>query len=667
MAARRSLRTQLQLEALESRELLSVTPTFGMEQKWHNNFSYGTEIPLVGDFNGDGKDDVATFTRGTTGDVYVALSNAGGFVGTGWRWHKNFCFGSEVPLVGDFNGDGKDDIATFNRGTKGDVFVALSTGSGFVGTGWKWHNNFCFGSEVPLVGDFNGDGKDDIATFNRGSRGDVFVALSTGGSFSGTGWKWHDSFCYGSEIPLAGDFNGDGKDDLATFTRGSTGDVYVALSKGSWFEGTASKWHDSFAYNTNLPRVGDFDGDGRSDLARFTRGSTGDVYVARGMNQLGTNYVVLFSGGVDADANYPRYYNNIKEMYQTLISHLNVRPENVYIIYADGTSSGVDRSDGINSDMSYAAGATVLSATKANLLNTLETLEAEIDGDDHFFFYSFDHGSGSQNMAGTTGEEELCGWGENIRDDELAPALEAIDGKHSTFVFTQCFAGGMIDDMGTLAAGSYAAAATNHYEYSWGDGFADAYVEALKDGWRYTHSVFNQAKANDPYAIQTAYADNGGTWTNNKEHPWDTGDNFPIFLPWYSELANPYLPIWEWVAIDDIVGVYIGNGAPGNGAPSDGAVSGEGVGGDAASLTDVPSAVARPEFLTQGSGDAVPAAKLIARAFQGGAARQELIDALARRLAQHHGELSAGRADKLDALGAAFALEGRVLGAAPGR
>jgi hypothetical protein len=542
MFTKRSFRARLRLEELESRELMTATPTFGMEQKWHDAFSFGSEVPLVGDFNGDGKADLATFTRGTTGDVFVALSTGNGFNGTGWKWHDAFCFGSETPLVGDFNGDGRDDIATFTRGTTGDVFVALSTGSGFTGTGWKWHNQFCYGSELPLIGDFNGDNKDDLATFTRGSTGDVFVALSTGGSFSGTGWKWHNAFSFGSETPLVGDFNGDGKDDLATLTRGSSGDVFVAISKGSYFAGTGSKWHDSFCYGTDLPLTGDFTGDGKTDLARFTRGSTGDVFVSRQMTQMGTNYAVLFSGGVSKSANYVRYYNNIKAMYQTLTASLNVRPENIYVIYADGTNSAVDRSDGVNSNMSYAAGSNVLAATKTNLLNTLSTLATKVDGYDHFFFYSFDHGGGSEKATMTTGEEVLNGWGSDIRDDELAPALNAIQGLHSTYVFTQCFAGGMIDDLGTLPAGVHASAATNHYEFSWGDGFAGAYQQALANGWRYSENVFSQAKANDPYAIQTAYADNGGTWTSGKEHPWSVGDNFPIFLPWFSNLtSNPWL------------------------------------------------------------------------------------------------------------------------------
>ncbi|MFO0930649.1 MAG: C13 family peptidase [Gemmataceae bacterium] len=259
------------------------------------------------------------------------------------------------------------------------------------------------------------------------------------------------------------------------------------------------------------------------------------------MTQFGTNFAVLFSGGVSVSKNYDRYYNNIKGMYQVLTGELNVRPENIYVIIADGTDSAADRPGNINSDLSFAAGAHVLSATKAHLLDTLGTLAGQVDDTDHFFFYSFDHGSGSVNASMTTGEEELCGWGENIRDDELAPALLNIHAKHSTYVFTQCFAGGMLDNLMALPAGSFGAAATNHYEYSWGDGFAAAYLAALRNGWRYTQSVFNQAKANDPYAITTTYTDNGGTWTDNKEHPWMTGDNFPIFLGYFSQTTIPLI------------------------------------------------------------------------------------------------------------------------------
>jgi hypothetical protein len=169
--------------------------------KWHDFFGLGDEVPTVGDFNGDGKDDIVTFARGTTGDVFVALSDGTKFSGTSTMWHDNFAFNAEVPAIGDFNGDGKDDIATFTRGTAEDVFVALSDGTKFVGNSVKWHDGFALDGEIPATGDFTGDGKDDIAVFTRGTGADVFVAPSDGGKFVGTSVKWHDGFAFNDEVP----------------------------------------------------------------------------------------------------------------------------------------------------------------------------------------------------------------------------------------------------------------------------------------------------------------------------------------------------------------------------------------------------------------------------------------------------------------------------------
>jgi hypothetical protein len=242
---------------------------------WHDFFAITGELPLSGDFNGDGKVDIATFTRGSSGDVYVGLSDGTKF-GAGTAWQDSFAFNDEIPFAGDFNGDGKDDIASFVRASS-DVQVALSNGTTF-GAATVWHDLFSNNNESPDVGDFNGDGKDDIATFTQGSTGDVYVALSDGTKF-GTGTIWHGDFASGNETPAVGDFNGDGKDDIVTFVKGTSGDVYVALSTGSGF-GIGIRWHDLFSTGGEIPGVGDFTGDGKDDIITFTRGTSGDVYVA---------------------------------------------------------------------------------------------------------------------------------------------------------------------------------------------------------------------------------------------------------------------------------------------------------------------------------------------------------------------------------------------------
>jgi len=245
---------------------------------WNGFFAVGAEIPLTGDVDGDGRADIITFTRGDAADVYVGLSTGTSYA-TGVKWHDFFAVGTEIPAVGDVNGDGRADIITFTRGGAGDVWVALSTGSGF-GPGLKWHDHFAIGDEYPAVGDVNGDGRDDIVTFTRGSTGDAFVSLSDGTRFVEEGWKWHDSIALGDQLPALGDVDGDGRDDVITFTRGSAGDVFVALSDGTRFVAQSGKWHDWFAVGDELPGIGDFNGDGKADLVTFTRGAGADVYVA---------------------------------------------------------------------------------------------------------------------------------------------------------------------------------------------------------------------------------------------------------------------------------------------------------------------------------------------------------------------------------------------------
>ncbi len=246
--------------------------------KWHDWFAPAGEVAHTGDVNGDGRADIVTFTRGAAADVYVALSDGSSF-GPGVKWHDFFAVGTEMPFVGDVNGDGRSDIITFTRGDAADVWVALSNGNGF-GPGVKWHDNFAVGAELPQIGDMNGDGMDDIVAFVRGTFGHVYVSLSNGVRFAESGWPWHGHFALGAELPATGDFDGDGRDDVVTFTRGTTGDVYVSLSDGTRLVQDGGKWHDWFAINAEAPGVGDVNGDGRHDIVTFTLGAAADVYAA---------------------------------------------------------------------------------------------------------------------------------------------------------------------------------------------------------------------------------------------------------------------------------------------------------------------------------------------------------------------------------------------------
>ncbi|NUT33886.1 MAG: VCBS repeat-containing protein [Hamadaea sp.] len=251
----------------------------GTSVKWNDYLSLGGETALTGDFDGDGKADAVTFTHGNDADAWVALSTGTAFAGS-TKWHDFFAPRHELAAVGDVNGDGKDDIVSFTHDGLGDVWVALSTGDSFAAS-QKWHDWFALAGEYPAVADVNGDGKDDVITFTQGpdTAADVYVALSTGTSFAASA-KWHDLFAVGSELPRVGDVTGDGKADIVAFSCDAHADTYVAVSTGTSFAGTGLKWNDYFCLGGEFPYLADVNGDGKDDAVVFAKGTTNDVYVA---------------------------------------------------------------------------------------------------------------------------------------------------------------------------------------------------------------------------------------------------------------------------------------------------------------------------------------------------------------------------------------------------
>ena len=106
------------------------------------------DIPVVGDWDGNGTETIGIFRGGTW---YLRNANGPGAPDLAFGWGSP----GDVPIVGDWNGDGSDTIGVFRNGT---WYQRNTNSPGGVDAAFGWGS----ATDVPVVGDWNGDGSDTI-------------------------------------------------------------------------------------------------------------------------------------------------------------------------------------------------------------------------------------------------------------------------------------------------------------------------------------------------------------------------------------------------------------------------------------------------------------------------------------------------------------------------
>jgi serine-aspartate repeat-containing protein C/D/E len=254
--------------------------------------------PLSGDFNGDGRSELVLYHEG---DWFIDL-NGNVEWDEGDLWAQ---LGSKQdrPVVGDWDGDGKDDIGVFGtRWMRDPIAVKHEAGLPDVTnqtaattpknpppqpehatdgvrhmqatTEGKTRTDhidhvFFFGSHnsIPVVGDFNGDGIDTIATFNSG----VWQFDANGDGRYTT----HDrsaNFGEQRDIPLVGDFDGDGVDEIAVYRQG---ELIIDSNHNGQIDDADQRME--LGRTGDIPVIGDFNGDGIDEAAIYRSGAIADT------------------------------------------------------------------------------------------------------------------------------------------------------------------------------------------------------------------------------------------------------------------------------------------------------------------------------------------------------------------------------------------------------
>ena len=228
-----------------------------------------TYTPVVGDFlSGDGRDEVLYYAPGPGYDTLMGFG-----MGIGrpfaWPFAQFTANGTYTPLVGDFDGDRADEILWYAPGPAPDSMWHFRPADTFSATvvSVPFQINGDYGR--PTAGDFTGDGTDDVLWYAPGTAPDVMWDFDQGGSYTSSGRT-----ISGTYQPVTASFGNDVTDDILWYAPGAQLDPMWDHVPGS--TGYTQQVYD--VRGTYSPFTVDLyaDGPGGEDIFWYAPGAGGD-------------------------------------------------------------------------------------------------------------------------------------------------------------------------------------------------------------------------------------------------------------------------------------------------------------------------------------------------------------------------------------------------------
>lgn len=253
-----------------------------------------------------------------------------------------------------------------------------------------------------------------------------------------------------------------------------------------------------------------------------------------------SRWAVLMNGGYDQYNNHVRYWNDLSNIYITLVTTYEFADENIIVLCSDGLNPAPDQSNGQNShpdldgdgdnDIMYAC-------TLANVNMVFASLAQNFTGNEKLFVFTTDHGS---SVGGWNTVQNL--WNhETLTDAHFASLLAAIPAFEIICTFEPCFSGGFLDDVVVPPGPIVASSACRHDEYSWAmsglmyDEYVFHWTAAVKGADAYGNLVDADYNQDGFVTMDEAYiyAEAHDTQSENPqygEYPQDIGSTISLWI-----------------------------------------------------------------------------------------------------------------------------------------